>query len=304
MEFSIRNIAAWLVSFFYILSGKIKHVKKSAKNGEIILSVYFHNPSKKLFEGCVKWFLKNGFTIISTEELHSIIKNNKQLPASSVIFTVDDGWKENKDNIVAVAEAYKIPVTIFVTTSPVETGDEYWWTSIQKAYDKKLTNQSVGALKLVPNEERIQELERIKPKVSNNRDALTIEEVYTISQSPYITIGSHTVTHPILTMCNDEKSQDEIVESKKILENWTGKPINFFAYPNGNYTEREINALKSAGFEMAFTTKPEYVTLNSFKTPFEIPRFDVLENVSFAENIIRMTGVWFAKKETKNNKKA
>lgn len=304
MELSIRNIAAWLLSNYYMLIGKINPIKKQAKNGEILLSVYFHNPSKKLFEGCVKWFLKNGFTIISTEELHSIIKNNKPLPVSAVVFTVDDGWKENKDNVVAVAETYKIPVTIFVTTSPIETGDPYWWTTIQKAYDKKLTIQSVGALKLVPNEERIQELERIKPILSNNRDALTIEEIKTISQSAYVTLGSHTVTHPILTMCSDEKSHHEISESKKTLENWIGKPIEFFAYPNGNYTEREINTLKSTGFQMAFTTKPEYVTLNSFKSPFEIPRFDVLENVSFAENIIRMTGVWFAQKGTKNNKEA
>jgi peptidoglycan/xylan/chitin deacetylase (PgdA/CDA1 family) len=261
--------------------------------------VYFHNPNKKLFEGCIKWFLKNGFTIISIEEFHSIIKNNKPLPPSSVVLTVDDGWKENKDNIVTVAETYKIPVTIFVTTSPVETGDSYWWTSIQKAFDQKLTNQSVGSLKLVPNEERIQELNRIKSNVPSNRDALTVEELITISNSPYITIGSHTVSHPILTMCNDEKSLDEIKESKKILENWIQKPVNFFAYPNGNYSQREINTLKSNEFEMAFTTKPDYISLDSFKSPFEIPRFDVLENVSFAENIIRMTGVWFNKKQIK-----
>jgi len=297
MELSIRNIAAWLMSNFYIITGKINNVKASAKNGEILLSVYFHNPSKKLFEGCVKWFLKNGFSIISTEELNSIVKNNKPLPASSVVFTVDDGWKENKENIVAVAESYKIPVTIFVTTSPVETGESYWWSYIQKAFDKKLTNHSVGALKLVSNEQRMQELELIKPNVPNDRDALTIEEVKTISQSPYITIGSHTVTHPILTMCNDETSKYEIVESKKTLENWTNKSVHFFAYPNGNYTQREINVLKSNGFQMAFTTKPEYVTLDSFKSPFEIPRFDVLEDVSFSENIIRMTGIWFEKKK-------
>ncbi len=299
MELSIRNIAAWLLSNYFMLIGKINPVKKQAKNGEILLSVYFHNPSKKLFEVCIKWFLKNGFSIISTNELHSIIKNNKPLPPSSVVLTVDDGWKENKENIVAVAENYKIPVTIFVTTSPVETGESYWWTYIQKAFDQKLTNHSVGSLKLVPNEQRVQELNRIKSIVSNNRDALSIEELIAISDSPYITIGSHTVTHPILTMCSDEKSLNEIKDSKKILENWIQKPVNFFAYPNGNYSQREINTLKSNEFDMAFTTKPEYVSLDSFKSPFEIPRFDVLENVSFAENIIRMTGVWFDKKQIK-----
>jgi peptidoglycan/xylan/chitin deacetylase (PgdA/CDA1 family) len=304
MGLTVRNIAAWLLSNFYIVTGKVNPVKKRAKNGEILLSVYFHNPSKKLFEGCVKWFLKNGFTIISTDELNEIIQNKKSIPPSSVVFTVDDGWKENKENIVAVAEAYKIPVTIFISTSPVETGEPYWWTYIQKAFDQKLTNYSVGDLKKVPNEKRLQELERIKTKLTNSRDALTINDVKNIARSTYIKIGSHTVTHPILTMCNHNESKYEITVSQKTLENWTNKRVNYFAYPNGNYSEREISLLKSNGFELAFTTKPEYVTLNSFDSPFEIPRFDVLENVSFSENIIRMTGVWFEQKETKKNQTA
>ena len=282
---------------YLMWKGSVKKANKEGLSGNHILSIYFHNPNQDLYEKCVKWLKNNGYNFLSVDDLNLIRKGVNIFPKGGVVITVDDGWKENKENIVAVAESYKIPVTIFVTTSPVETGESYWWSYIQKAFDKKLTNHSVGALKLVSNEQRMQELERIKPNVPNDRDALTIEEVKTISQSPYITIGSHTVTHPILTMCNDEKSKYELVESQKTLENWTNKSVHFFAYPNGNYTQREINVLKSNGFQMAFTTKPEYVTLDSFKSPFEIPRFDVLEDVSFAENIIRMTGVWFEKKK-------
>jgi peptidoglycan/xylan/chitin deacetylase (PgdA/CDA1 family) len=297
MKITGRNIMGFMYAKYLMWKGSVKKANKEGLSGNHILSIYFHNPNQDLYEKCVKWLKNNGYNFLSVDDLNLIRKGVNIFPKGGVVITVDDGWKENKENIVAVAESYKIPVTIFVTTSPVETGESYWWSYIQKAFDKKLTNHSVGALKLVSNEQRMQELERIKPNVPNDRDALTIEEVKTISQSPYITIGSHTVTHPILTMCNDEKSKYELVESQKTLENWTNKSVHFFAYPNGNYTQREINVLKSNGFQMAFTTKPEYVTLDSFKSPFEIPRFDVLEDVSFAENIIRMTGVWFEKKK-------
>ena len=43
-----------------------------ATEGKIILSVFFHNPSKELFESIVKWFLDHDFKFISADELYQI----------------------------------------------------------------------------------------------------------------------------------------------------------------------------------------------------------------------------------------
>ena len=110
-----------------------------------------------------------------------------------------------------------------------------------------------------------------------------------------ISIGSHTVTHPILTKCDNITSKNEITDSKISLEKILNTPIIHFAYPNGNYSEREIGYLKECGYKMAFTTNPEYIKIDAMPDLFEIPRFDVLENVSYLENICRMTGIWFEK---------
>src|SRR6187402_3501838 len=133
MVFNKRNIAAFLLSKFYILSGKVNRVKKKAGRGEFILSVYFHDPDKRLFESCVKWFLKKGYNFISTDELTAIAAGKQAFPAAGVVFTVDDGWRNNKENIAAVANRYKIPVTIFASTKPIATGEAYWWSYIAKA---------------------------------------------------------------------------------------------------------------------------------------------------------------------------
>ena len=165
MVLNIRNIAAIAYSYFLIFSGKIKRVKKMAAKGEIILSVYFHNPKKELFNNCVKWFLKNGFHFISVDELNIIIENNDPFPPSSVVFTVDDGWKENKENIISVVDKYKIPLTIFITTSPVETGEAYWWSYALKANQQGIISNSVENLKRVSNLNRLSIIENVKSKI-------------------------------------------------------------------------------------------------------------------------------------------
>ncbi len=291
-----RNMVATLVAAAMLLNGKVRTVRRKAEEGEIILSVYFHSPSKKLFTGCVKWFLKNGFTFITASDLEQIASREKPFPKSAVLFTVDDGWQSNKENIAAVANEYKIPVTIFASTAPIEKDGAYWWSYIAKAKEQGLITQSVGELKKLPNEERIKILSSIKEKLSLPREALTKKELQQIAQTPYVHIGSHTVTHPILSKCNDDTAAYELSTSKKQLEEWLGKPVDHFAYPNGNYTPREIRNLKKDGYKLAFTTQPGYITRSHLDNLYELPRFDVLEDVSFAENITRMTGAWFAKK--------
>lgn len=293
MVLNKRNIAAFLFSNFLIISGKVRKVKKKAANGDFILSVYFHDPSKKLFESCVKWFIKKGYSFISTDDLEAIATGKKPFPIAAVLFTVDDGWCGNKENIAAVANKYKVPVTIFASTQPIATGEAYWWSYISAANKQGLVSQSVGALKKVKNEERVKIVDSVKSKLPLKREALTIAELQEISNTPHVSIESHTVTHPILVTCSDEQSQFEISESKKILESWLKKDIKHFAYPNGSFDEREIKFLKDSGYRTAYTTVPQYLTAKNFSDLYTLPRFDVLENISFAENICRMTGAWF-----------
>jgi hypothetical protein len=53
--------------------------------------------------------------------------------------------------------------------------------------------------------------------------------------------------------------------------------------------------VESAGYRLAFTTRPSYLTAENIKEKYRLPRFEVLKDVSFAENICRMSGVWFKK---------
>lgn len=295
----LRNTVAWLLSAYHLSGRKISQLKTASSRGEILLSIYFHNPSHKLFTSCVKWLKKKGFVFISVGEFQEIIANKKPLPPFSVLLTVDDGWKENKENIAQVAEQLQVPVTIFISTEPVEKEKRFWWSVVEDGRKYKITNKSIGKLKHIPDEEKVKIIEQIENQLPKKRDALTIDEVKEIADGNFITIGSHTISHPILTQCKNEQSLFEISTSKQKLENWLQKPITSFAYPNGMYGDREKKYLFDAGYTIAFNTIPEYVTKETLNNPFDIPRFDVLENVSLMENYCRMTGIWFQRKNKK-----
>jgi peptidoglycan/xylan/chitin deacetylase (PgdA/CDA1 family) len=70
-----------------------------------------------------------------------------------------------------------------------------------------------------------------------------------------IDIESHTVTHPHLNKLEYSKQLEELSESKKILENITGKEICSVAYPFGDFNDNSVKASREAGYVLGFTTK-------------------------------------------------
>lgn len=69
-----------------------------------------------------------------------------------------------------------------------------------------------------------------------------------------ITIGSHTRFHVYLPGLAKERLLDEIVASKKILEQNIGRPVDFIAYPSGGFTDEAKSIVQQAGYAAAFTT--------------------------------------------------
>jgi len=80
-----------------------------------------------------------------------------------------------------------------------------------------------------------------------------------------IDIESHTVTHPKLDTLSYESQLTELRNSKKTLEEITGKEVNSIAYPFGNFNDDTIKASKTAGYILGFTTKRGFSDRNDNK---------------------------------------
>ncbi len=90
------------------------------------------------------------------------------------------------------------------------------------------------------------------------RSTLSWAQVTEMSQSPLVTIVSHSVTHPSdLTTLSDPDLHRELTDSKQQLESKLGIPIRYFAYPEGNQDERVVAATEAAGYEVALIMNSE-----------------------------------------------
>lgn len=291
MNSKIRNIGTAIIARSLIVAGLAKNIKRKALRGDFILSLYFHNPDKSLFEFCIKWLRENGFSFLSENDIVAIANKEVPFPKGGVILTVDDGWESNEKNVIAVAEKEGVPVTIFVTTDAIENGN-YWWPYVAKAREFKMSFPGIEDLKKIPNKEREKLIRSIKTKVTLQRQALDLRQLRNASKLKYIKISAHTVNHPILLNCEDDEAFQEIENSKLQIEKWLNRPVDSFAYPNGDYSKREIDYLKQLKFFSAYTTEPAYLTEERLQKIYQLPRFCVFEGISKAEAICRMTGVW------------
>ena len=87
--------------------------------------------------------------------------------------------------------------------------------------------------------------------MSSREDLLTSQEIKNMSRD--FEIGAHTLTHPRLPMISAAQAEEEIFDSKALLEEITGKEVKTFCYPYGYYAKEHVQLVKNAGYRYART---------------------------------------------------
>ncbi len=86
---------------------------------------------------------------------------------------------------------------------------------------------------------------------------LSEDELKKLAQNPLCIIGAHTLSHPRLKTLSYEQQKKEIGDSGRLLGEWIGARIRFFAYPYGGLREidyQTVKVAKKSGYERAFST--------------------------------------------------
>lgn len=247
-----------------------------------ILSIYYHAPILEGIENIIKHYQKRGYRFISVEELYEIMQIGKPLAEKLAFMSLDDGWKQNFE-LLPLIEKYQVPVCIFVSTQPVIDGN-FWWEYVGKVRDKEGVNQ----FKLLPYEEFYKQLNDIKKIITLPRSAMTVDEVKEISKHPLVSIQAHTVNHPILTSVPDDVLEVELSDSKKILEEWTGKKVIAFSYPNGRNTIRESEMARKY-FDISFTTIQKHISISD--DIMLLPRYSLTGQ--WPRDLLKVMGIWW-----------
>jgi len=148
-----------------------------------------------------------------------------------IVITFDDGFADNFLFAYEILKNLNIPFIIFLTV------------------------KFIGTEKLFP---------RYKDKEKDR--FLNWNEVIEMFKNG-VEFGSHSLTHPDLTKLEKEKIEKEIIDSKKIIEDKTGKEVKFFCYPYGFYNKEVIEIVEKAGYKGAVVNRKRNMKITKYTMP-------------------------------------
>lgn len=168
------------------------------------------------FERQMRYLLKRGFIPVQPDDYLS--KAGTGDSSSALLTTFDDGYADNLWYAAPVLGKLGVKPLIFLTVNYIGTVDIFRRYK-DKEKDRFLNWREVGEM-----------------------------------SAEGVVFGSHSLSHPHLTQVDDGTLRAEVAESKKIIEDRTGRPVNFFCCPYGDFDERVIVALQGAGYLGAVVT--------------------------------------------------
>jgi peptidoglycan/xylan/chitin deacetylase (PgdA/CDA1 family) len=92
-------------------------------------------------------------------------------------------------------------------------------------------------------------------------------------------LAAHTIHHLNLTELGPEEVEEEVAESRKILQKEYGVPVDNFCYPSGKFDESVVEAVEEAGYTGATTEISGFAERGK---PFELARLEILRETRVA----------------------
>ena len=267
----MRNFLKNITAAFVCLSGMLLIIREWVCRHRVAVLVY-HDPKPTVFAKHIA-YLSRHYTVISLDTLVAAVhrKDFSEIPLKSVVITIDDGHAGNIA-LLPIFKQYRIRPTLYLCTQIIDTHRHFWF---------KLAGQSKAEkerLKRLPDAERLaylkQTVEFEPEKAYPDRQALNIEEMQTMAED--VDFQPHTRFHPILPRCPETECRQEIFGSKADLETRLGIECSDFSYPNGDYTEREIEIVKAAGFRSARTTDIGWNALDT--SPYRLKAIPITDD--------------------------
>ena len=115
-----------------------------------------------------------------------------------------------------------------------------------------------------------------------------------------ITVGSHTRHHVYLPDVNEkDRLQDEILNSKKIIEKNIGKDVSYFSYPSGGYSEEIKDVVKNAKYKGACATNRGFDRFNT--GVYEIKRIRINDHDNAVVMWAKLSGYYNLFRDFKNS---
>jgi peptidoglycan/xylan/chitin deacetylase (PgdA/CDA1 family) len=253
----------------------------------------------------------DGIDIITTDEVHRrLIERN--FSRRFACFTLDDGYRDNRDFALPVLRDFDAPFTVYVASDFAEGTGRLWWIALEMVIAKtsaievaiggaavRLDTSTPAAkqaafdrlhdwLRALPGERDIQrEIGALCARhgvdeAAISRDlCMSWDELKPFSEDPLISIGAHTITHCNLARQTEAIASHEMATGRARIEAALQRPVLHLAYPYGDKIAagaREFALARAAGFKTAVTTRPGMVFPESADHLTALPRVSLNGN--------------------------
>lgn len=239
--------------------------------------------------------LDRGLTPVHLHDLPALLSNPSER-RRFVVFTLDDGYRDNAEFAAPIFRKFNVPYTIFITQGFFERSRTMWWATAAALIEKVVEfefdfgngAESVVCDTLTKKSSAFNQLARFvhssdedmavrmidQAAITNCIDPIAIvdklvmnnNEILRLSKDSLVHFGAHTVDHVNLGRVNKTRLQSEIVESISAIESLVGERPRSFSYPYGWSSacgEREASAVAEADMHIAVTTQPGMLKISS-----------------------------------------
>jgi peptidoglycan/xylan/chitin deacetylase (PgdA/CDA1 family) len=272
-----------------------------------------------IFEAQMRYLSKH-YRLVPLRQLCRELQEARTFGPTLAI-TFDDGYRDLYTHAFPVLRRYKIPATIYLIGRCMETGEAPWYDRIFAALasaTEPVWEAELGALRhfvlgdaasraaiaweTICYLRSISDVQRRKWCAAFDESARPPQEELAsrmldwdqvrAMHSAGVSFGAHTMTHPAVSRLEPSAFQEELLQSRRLLESGLGAPIEDFAYPFGKPADRSDaveDYLEKNGYRSAVTTTEGFNTMGVNR--FRLRRFQIGDDrslPSFALGISRM----------------
>lgn len=238
--------------------------------------------------------LRKHFEIIDLGVWLKRVREGAALPARACCITFDDGWQDNYTHGFPVLEAAQVPATIFLVADFIGSRYRFWPNRLAQLLGSLRADNlvdlpdelravlgaagfvaevpggtvSVGridavisAAKSLPDDALLKLLDTAEARLGvavddQRRDLLNINEIMAMRDSGLVQFGSHSRRHMrLLASVSPAVLDEELLQSRAIIEGMVERPVELFCYPNGDWSPPALAVVRRA-YQAAVTTVP------------------------------------------------
>jgi peptidoglycan/xylan/chitin deacetylase (PgdA/CDA1 family) len=234
------------------------------------------------FREQVRWLAAHGDVLPLAE---SLARDGEPAVRRRFALTFDDGYQDSSEIVAGILADAGVRATFFVTTGFVGTDELLWFDRaallfaeapepVRQAVVREVCGEHRSGARPRPGadgatwthylkgcrpRERAAilsslELTAGRAATTDSFRSMSIAQVVELHRHGH-EIGSHGVSHSMLTELDDISLQRELEGSRDAISGWIGSGVPGSCYPNGDHDERAVAAVVRAGYAYACTTR-------------------------------------------------